>query len=416
MLGGVISKENEQVFKHCDSFVVLSSDEEKKDEWLRFGEKLGLECLGCLDSSLKGQEEIYSREPYIQGKIVGLERGEILEPSSVVIALVSDIIRKSKYAEKNEVTQENLNEVFIDDTDFGFELGYGKEILTENDIPIKKVKWPAEALPSVYNSVQKKVVSGQSVKINGVRANFVLCAMCKAIKSQGIDDISAYDIRLKQYIPIKNIPKKKSLKEHQNLSFNIIESKENVFIDIDIIGEKYTLEDYNNCILPKINENKNLYLSGRLPLWLLASISNSYDSSKIFTFQPGKGFTCVSSKDEKELGMQVDGIDGININQYFEDKKEKAKTTLPIIPESKSIFSSIKRLFNNIKGKHENSKYVDEKITAMVIPSVSDNKSTANVLQNDNNNGRNTQKEETNLSQASTAELSPDNENIDIGG
>ena len=31
-VGGVMSKENEQVFKHCDSFVVLSSDDTKKQE------------------------------------------------------------------------------------------------------------------------------------------------------------------------------------------------------------------------------------------------------------------------------------------------------------------------------------------------------------------------------------------------
>ena len=67
-VGGIISKENEKIFKHCDSFVVLSSDEEKKQQWLEFGQNLGLECLGCIDSKLNGQEEIYSRIPYLQGK------------------------------------------------------------------------------------------------------------------------------------------------------------------------------------------------------------------------------------------------------------------------------------------------------------------------------------------------------------
>ena len=95
-----MSKENEEVFKHCDSFVVLSGDEQKKKEWLQFGQNLGLECVGCLDSSLDGKEEIYSRKPFFQGKIVGLERGEILENSAVINAVVSDIIQKSRYGEK----------------------------------------------------------------------------------------------------------------------------------------------------------------------------------------------------------------------------------------------------------------------------------------------------------------------------
>ena len=84
-------------------------------------------------------------------------------------------------------------------------------------------------------------------------------------------------------------------------------------MDIDITKEQYSLEDYKHCVLPQIKNNKNLYISGKIPLWLLASISTSYDANKIFTFQPGKGFTCVSSINEKDLGTIVDSVNGINI-------------------------------------------------------------------------------------------------------
>lgn len=138
-VGGVMSKENEQVFQHCDSFVVLSSDEEKKKEWLEFGQKLGLQCIGYLDSSLEGQEEIYSKEPYFSGKIVGLERGEILNDSPLIKGLVSDIVKKSRYAEHLKSEQDDMDCILIDDTELGFELGYGKEVLTDDGIPIKIV-------------------------------------------------------------------------------------------------------------------------------------------------------------------------------------------------------------------------------------------------------------------------------------
>lgn len=366
-VGGVMSKENEQVFGHCDSFVVLSSDEEKKKEWLEFGQKLGLECVGCLDSSLEGQEEIYSRTPYLQGKIVGLERGEILENSPVIKAIVSDIVQKSKYAEKTEVADKDFTGTMIDDTDLGFELGYGKEIFTEDGTPIKKVRWPESSLPQIYQSMQEKVNPGQPVRVNGIRANFVLCAICKAAKKQGARDVSAYDIRSKSYIPIRDLPKKKGLQQTEGLAYNIIENKENVFMDIDITKEQYALEDYEQCILPQIKEGKNLYLSGRMPLWLLASISSSYDSSKVFTFQPGKGFTCVSSIDEKELGTIVDGVDGIDINRYFEDKKDKSKAKLPAVVERQGILSKIKGWFANFRENREKSKYLDDTIIANVV-------------------------------------------------
>ena len=378
-----MSKENEQVFQHCDSFVVLSSDEQKKQEWLEFGQGLGLECVGCLDSSLEGQEEIYSRTPFFQGKIVGLERGEILEDSPVIKAIVSDIVQKSKYGEKTEEQSQTIEGTMIDDTELGFELGYGKEIFTEDGTPIKKVRWPENALPKIYQAVSEKVNSDQPVKINGIRANFVLCGICKAAKQNGAKDISAYDIRTKSYIPIRDLPKKKGLMQTEGLSYNILENKENVFMDIDITKEQYSLEDYEQCVLPQIKEGKNLYLSGRMPLWLLASISNSYDSSKIFTFQPGKGFTCISSIDEKDLGTIVDGVDGIDINQYFEDKKDKSKAKLPAVVKKQGFLSKIKGWFANFRENREKAKYFDDTIKSTVVAQVEQNSTTKKSFQAD---------------------------------
>ena len=366
-VGGIISKENEQVFKHCDSFVVLSNDEKKKNEWLNFGQGLGLECLGCLDSSLEGEEEIYTRKPYIQGRIVGLERGNLLEHSNVINAMVSDIVQKSRYGEKTEKENTNFVGTMVDDTQLGFALGYGKEIQIEDGTKIKQVKWSEKALPEIFKYIKEKVNTKQAIRINGIRANFVLCAICKALKKNGGQNISTYDARTKQYIPIKSLPKKKGIKQAKGLSYNIIESKENVFVDIDITKEQYSLEDYKQCVLPKIKENKNLYLSGKIPLWLLASISSSYELNKIFTFQPGKGFTCISATEEKELGTIVDGIDGINLDKYFEDKKNKNKKNLPTVIEKQGVISKISRLFAKVKENRENKKYLDDTLKANII-------------------------------------------------
>lgn len=369
-VGGVMSKENEQVFEHCDSFVVLSSDEEKKKEWLEFGQKLGLECVGCLDSSLEGQEEIYTRKPYFQGRIVGLERGKILENSSIINGLASDFIKKSKYSERTENSNKAYEGAMIDDTQLGFELGYGKEVFVEDEIPIIKVRWNEKAIPQIYSAVEEKVNTDTSVRINGVRANFVLCAICKAAQKQGVKNISAFDIRSKQYISIRDLPKKKGVEQAEGLAYYLIENKENIFMDMDVTKEQYSLEDYQKCILPQVKEDKNLYLSGRIPLWLLASMSISYDSSKIFTFQPGKGFTCVSSSDEKELGTIVDGINGIDINRYFKDKKEKSK--FPAVVEKKGFLAKITGFFTN-PVKRKEDKYLDENVIATKVVSKIDN-------------------------------------------
>ena len=400
-VGGIMSKENEKVFEHCDSFVVLSSDEKKKEEWLKFGQGLGLECLGILDSSLEGQEEIYSRQPYLQGRIVGLERGEVLKNSQVIKAIVSDIVRKSRYGEKSKKEKTNFIGTMIDDTELGFDLGYGKEILTEDGTSIKQVKWSEKALSKIYININEKVNTKQPIRINGIRANFVLCVICKALKKKGAQAVSTYDARTKQYIPIKSLPKKRGLKQTEGLSYNIIENKENIFMDIDITKEQYSLEDYDQCMLPQIKENKNLYLSGRMPLWLLASISSSYDSNKIFTFQPGKGFTCISSIDEKELGTIVDGIDGIDINKYFEDKKNKSKEQLPVVMEKQGILSKIKRWFADFKENRENAKYLDNTIKVNTVTQ------TDSVSQSKRTFQKELQKEVTKQSKSKEESLSP---------
>ena len=60
-----------------------------------------------------------------------------------------------------------------------------------------------------------------------------------------------------------------------------------------------------------------------MPHWLLASMCCSYDVNSIYTFQPGKGFVCVSSKDERNLGRIIEKIENIDTSKYFEEKKKK---------------------------------------------------------------------------------------------
>jgi len=363
-VGGAISKENKEIMKHCDSFVVISNEKVKKREWLEFGEKLGLECMGCFDSSLEGQEEIYARDPFLQGNIVGLERGKLLENSPIIKGMASDMIRKSKYAAYAKPEQETFAGVMIENTEWGFALGCGTEIEAEDGTPIKKVTWQEKAIPAIYEAIQQKVQPNTAIRINGIRANFALAAICKAISKQGITDISTYDIRSKQYIPIRNLPKKRGIQQAEGLSYTIIENAETIFMDIDITKETYTLEDYKKCILPKIKEKKNLFLSGKIPLWLLASISNSYNANRIFTFQPGKGFTCIASANEQELGTMVEEVKGIPIHSYFEDKKEKQTATLPAVIPKQGIWSKVRAWVASRKEKKELSKYREHTIVA----------------------------------------------------
>ena len=120
--------------------------------------KLGLECIGCLDSSLEGQKEIYTKKPYFQGKVVWNGKGKNFKRTfQLYKGLASDIIQKSKYTEKIETSNKDYEGTMIDDTELGFELGYGKKFLLEDGIPIKKVRWQEKAIPQIYQTIQEKV-------------------------------------------------------------------------------------------------------------------------------------------------------------------------------------------------------------------------------------------------------------------
>lgn len=198
-----------------------------------------------------------------------------------------------------------------------------------------------------------------------------MSALCKISKENNIKDINIYDSNTDEYINIKNIPKIRGLKQDNNLRYNVLQNKDNVFMDIDVVNGHYSFEDYNKCKIPLINEKKKLYISGRLPLWLLSSITNSYNSKEIYTFQPGKGFMCVYSKDEKQLGRMLDGIDGIDTNKYFEDKKQReAENKYPTKIEKNGILMKMKNMLENIKNKRENRKYIDNTIKANTVKDI----------------------------------------------
>lgn len=368
-VGGKISPENAEIFKHCDSFVILSNDESQKNEWLQFGKGLGLTCLACLDSSLKGKDEIYSKKPYLQGKITNLERGTTLKNSSIINSLILDILSKVNYTEKPKFLNSSSSEILIDNLDLGFELGYGQTLEYinpdngESQIA-KNVIWPTSSLPKIKKAVSEKVRADKPLKLYGFRANFIVANIAKTAKQCGCKDISIYDIWTNTYIPLRKLPQKHGVRQVTSLSYELLENKENAFLDISIPDGIYEAEEFDDCVLPKIDKDKNLFISGRLPHWLLASIITSYDSDKIFTFQPGKGFTCISSLDEKDLGKIVDGPDGLDLNQYFEDRKKAHSGKSIDVFEPPTIWDKLKNWFTQYT---KNRKYIDYTIKSHVV-------------------------------------------------
>lgn len=339
-VGGIRTDENKEIFSHCDNYVVLCNTlQENKEElikWKQFADSIikkgtnneHLNCLALLDSELEGAEELYINEDNLaplKGKVTGLKRKTLLKSSPLIDKLAARIIKESGYTIENsrQLELNNLSGLAL-----AYSVGCQKTEMIE-DIEVPKAFWSYDSIVKVYKVLSELVAKDQNktkeVNIDAVRPAFILCACVKALRDAGIETIKTMDSENNAFVPIRKLEQRDGISAADGLIYNVIEGKKSVFLDLDIEKQNYTLEEYANCVLPKINIDKPLYISGRIPNWLMASIATSYESPKISVLQPPKGFVCTCSKDKKELGVLQENIPEINLDKYFEDKKKAIK-------------------------------------------------------------------------------------------
>ena len=379
-VGGRISPENKEIYKHCDAFVVLSNETFKIDPWVEFGkDDSGLKCIAAIHSMLSQElnenveEEIEynNSKGYLEGKVLDMSRGSTSN-SEVIQKVASEIIslnRGEKRADQPSIIPEkkvsNFNGILIDNIELATELDVLTEKINVDGTKIQTVNWPSKIVPKVYSKIKEKVKTNLPVRINGVRPNFMISSIAKSCKMRGIEDVATYDTSLNRFVHINNISKKPGIRSCDGLDYTLIENDENIFLDVKVKEKdggikKYELLDYENAVLPEINEYKNLYISGRIPNWLIASIVCSYNSKNIYTFQPGNGFLSVYSNDERNLGILTSGINGIDLNRYFEDSRKEQDEM-----KSKGLFSKFIPISTN--------KYLNPNVEASIVSNVGKN-------------------------------------------
>ena len=96
------------------------------------------------------------------------------------------------------------------------------------------------------------------------------------------------------------------------------QSKDEIILHFELNPDrKMEEEDLEYIKLPPIDDSKKLYISGRLPLWILASVSRSYQNSEKSTLQPGVGYIQFSSSRSRKLGDTIKQLDNIDIEKFF---------------------------------------------------------------------------------------------------
>jgi CRISPR-associated protein Csx3 len=94
-IGGIPSKENEQICSGATHMVILAGDMSKVIEWHEFARKVGLTVVAEIHSDYHGEkDEIEGKSPdgVLRGSVHYLERGEPVADRPMIQALAEDLI------------------------------------------------------------------------------------------------------------------------------------------------------------------------------------------------------------------------------------------------------------------------------------------------------------------------------------
>ena len=291
-IGGKLQEDKVPLFEVADSFVVLSSEPDMVAPWKEFGESHGCRCLATIEADLGGgHDDIVCRENhYMHARLSGLERGRFLFDSKVIKALADIIVSASGYRRS----------VFLDFSKVGESIGCALEWTTSEGIHVTHSHFCPEHGPLIYDYLTSLQLTDNRCKIFGLKANWV-AAISSAVLGKD-NHVSFFDERTGVFRPVAPIPKVPVITAADR--WIVEEGEDRIVLSQHYIGQPSDSQ-FEDLTVPEINENKPLFLSGRFPMWIVASIMATYTSKSKFLFQPGNHYYCVESETPAELGMRI---------------------------------------------------------------------------------------------------------------
>ena len=331
-----LTPENIRLFAECDAYIVLGRNPEACKKWIAAISKIRnkhgkqLICLAEVESEQDvPKESTIHIEPkygmFLKGKMFRLDRGTspILPTKQVLRMLARHILavtkNESRPAEKYDV----------DGFEIAEELGLITRVAEDCTNNNRKIRRCKNRIEDIIRRVLSKDYPQDEVTIGNLKMKrYAIIAICDALSKQGKKNIRVFDAKRNKLMPIKRLPEVPGI-EWTSLNDTYIhtykiESKDSVFLSVDILGKVLSDKDYSEEIsMPEVDDNKTLYISGKIPTFLLMSLVLSSGAKRIFIYTPGSGYTCVRSENARELGIVVDKVPGIDTDRFFEDKKSK---------------------------------------------------------------------------------------------
>lgn len=297
-IGGRLQDDKGPLFDACDSFIVVSNSEDMIKEWIAFGKSHNCKCIATVLSILgNANDTILSTTPYLQTTLSGLERGHDLQGSKVLGAVAEALVMKSGYKGFQQVREQEV----IDLYDIGRKLGCYRSWLTADGIEIFNIWYTHGKAPVLYQYLKDTYARGKRYKIYGAKSIWVTCIVALALEG---NDLSFYDEWTDSYIsPMKLNTYNNPFNDDLDVK---LEEQNDTSVLVRFETEKRLsqtrLAEYQ---LPRIDTQKELFVSGRFPNWFVASVMMSYDNAEKYIHVPGTGYVKVCSSNDDELGIMV---------------------------------------------------------------------------------------------------------------
>lgn len=291
-IGGRIDDYKKDLFEACDNFVVLSSDPDMALKWKEFGEGFECECLAVLDSCLDGNDEIFATTPLLRARITGLERGATIAHSHVLRALADRIVLASGYKPRTIIDMDEVCE----------QLGYCKQWQASNGMTVHHNRVPEEQAAVMYDKLLSlRQPTAQRYQVVNTPNNFVAAIIANTLWNLAQDDLLLYDEWTNRFVQPTTFRLQAELPE-QELQFDIVEEADAILLHAYTESGLVSTKHFHEYVFPVLNTEKPLYLSGRFPIWMVASIVKSHPNREQYLYQPGKGYFCVTAPKKEILG------------------------------------------------------------------------------------------------------------------
>lgn len=324
-VGGKITPENKTIFSACNYAIILDSNNQQMEKWREFCQRQNVNILAEVKSILdktKDESEIYGESP-IKANMYNLERGTE-KSTDILIRKLVEAISEPLIAQGMEQKGKDLAL-----QDYVLNMRRIAEYFNMID-ESNNIEWKNECASEVYYYIRGFCDEKREIKLFESRANWITGLACEAAENSGVEDILLYDARENKYIKTKSIEHDFALKSDligniekyelikDKLSLYMIQKNDEVVIHFELNPDKkMTEEDLDYIKLPQMDDSKRIFISGRLPLWLFASISRSYQNSEKSVLQPGIGFIQFSSCKSKKIGSVRKQLANIDVEAFF---------------------------------------------------------------------------------------------------